>query len=137
AWRCPSGHMLRLAGFERSRGIQKYSAQAVDCGACALKPQCTIGKARGLNVSIHEPARKAVQALAGTTAYFQSQRWRQKVEILFAHLKQQFGIRRLRLRGLQGAAEEFHLAAAVQNLRRLIRLTVCGLSGQAGTAAFG
>ena len=137
AWRCPSGHMLRLAGFERSRGIQKYSAQAVDCGACALKPQCTIGKARGLNVSIHEPARKAVQALAGTTAYFQSQRWRQKVEILFAHLKQQFGIRRLRLRGLQGAAEEFHLAAAVQNLRRLIRLTVCGLSGQAGPAAFG
>jgi len=38
---------------------------------------------------------------------------------------------------LQGAAEEFHLAAAVQNLRRLARLTVCGLSGQAGTAAFG
>ena len=86
--------------------IQKYSAQAADCGACALKPQCTIGKARGLNVSIHEPARKVAQALAGTTAYVEAQRWRQKVEILFAHLKQQFGIRRLRLRGLQGAAEE-------------------------------
>jgi hypothetical protein len=42
-----------------------------------------------------------------------------------------------RSRRLQGAAEEFHLAAAVQNLRRLARLTVCGLSGQAGTAAFG
>jgi len=137
AWRCPSGHTLRLAGFERSRGIQKYSARAADCGTCALKLQCTTGKARGLNVSIHEPARKAAQALAGTTAYVQSQRWRQKIEILFAHLKQQFGIRRLRLRGLQGAAEEFHLAAAVQNLRRLARLTVCGLSGQAGTAAFG
>lgn len=103
----------------------------------ALKPQCTTGKARGINVSIHEPARKAAQALAGTTACAQSQRWRQKVEILFAHLKQQFGIRRLRLRGLQGAAEEFHLAAAVQNLRRLARLAGCGLSGQAGTAAFG
>ena len=137
AWRCPSGHTLRLAGFERGRGIQKYSAQAADCGACALKPQCTLGKARGLNVSIHEPARKVAQALAGTTAYVESQRWRQKVEILFAHLKQQFGIRRLRLRGLQGAAEEFHLAAAVQNLRRLARLTVRGLSGPVGTAAFG
>jgi len=43
-------------------------------------------------------------------------RRRQKVEMLFAHLKQQLGIRRLRLRGLQGAAEEFNLAAAVQNL---------------------
>ncbi len=137
AWYCPSGHTLRLAGFERSRGIQKYSARAVDCGACALKPRRTTGKARGPNVSIHEPARKAVQALAGTTAYVQSQRWRQKIEILFAHLKQQFRIRRLWLRGSQGAAEEFHLAAAVQNLRRLARLTVYGLSGQAGTAAFG
>ncbi len=137
AWHCPSGHTLRLAGFKRSRGMREYSARAADCGACALKAQCTTGKARGINVSIHEPARKAAQALAGTTAYVQSQRWRQKIEILFAHLKQQFGMRRLRLRGLQGAAEEFHLAAAVQNLRRLARLTVCSLSGQAGTAAFG
>jgi len=137
AWRCPSGHMLRAAALDRSTGMKKYLARAGDCRTCALKPQCTTGKARGLSVSIHEPARKAAQAFAGTTAYAQSQRWRQKVEILFAHLKQQFGIRRLRLRGLQGAAEEFHLAAAVQNLRRLARLTVCGLSGQAGTAAFG
>jgi len=137
AWRCPSGHTLRAAALDRSTGMKKYLARAGDCRTCALKPQCTTAKARGLSVSIHEPARKAAQALAGTTAYAQSQRWRQKVEILFAHLKQQFGIRRLRLRGLQGAAEEFHLAAAVQNLRRLTRLTVCGLSGQAGTAAFG
>ena len=43
--------------------------------------------------------------------------------MLFAHLKQRLGIRRLRLRGLLGAAEEFQLAAAVLNLRRLARLT--------------
>ena len=137
AWRCPSGHMLRPAALDRRTGMRKFLARAGDCRTCALKPQCTTGKARGISVSIHEPARKAAQALAGTTAYVQSQRWRQKIEILFAHLKQQFGIRRLRLRGLEGAAEEFHLAAAVQNLRRLARLTVCGLPGQAGTVAFG
>ncbi len=88
-------------------------------------------------MSVYVPARKAVKALAGTTAYVQTQRRRQKVEMLFAHLKQQFGLRRLRLRGLQGAAEEFHLAAAAQNLRRLARLTIGAPSGQAGTAAFG
>ena len=55
--------------------------------------------------------------------------------MLFAHLKQQLGIRRLRLRGLQGAAEEFHLAAAVQNLRRLAQLRAGSLVGQAETAA--
>jgi hypothetical protein len=42
--------------------------------------------------------------------------------MLFAHLKQQFRVRRLKLRGLSGATEEFLLAATVQNLRRLIRL---------------
>ena len=136
-WRCPAGHMLRHRGLERSTGMQRHTARAADCLACPLKVRCTTGKARGINVSIHEPARKAAQALAGTAPYMQSRQQRQKIEMLFAHLKQQFGIRRLRLRGLQGAAEEFHLAAAVQNLRRLARLTGCSLSGQAGTAAFG
>ena len=42
---------------------------------------------------------------------------RRKVEMLFAHLKQHLGLRRLKLRGLSGAREEFLLAAAAQNLR--------------------
>ena len=136
-WRCPSGHLLRRAGWERSTGMQKYLARAADCGACALKPQCTKGKARTLSVSIHEPAREAAQALAGTDAHKDSQRRRSKVEMLFAHLKQQLGVRRLRLRGLQGAAEEFHLAAAVQNLRRLARLTTRAMGQQEKAAAPG
>lgn len=123
AWRCPAGCKLRRAGLERSTGMQKYLAREADCQGCALKPQCTTGKARSLSISIYEPAREIAQALAGTDAYTLSQRRRKTVEVLFAHLKQQLGIRRLRLRGLQGAAEEFHLAAAVQNLRRLAKLT--------------
>ena len=137
AWRCPSGHLLRLAGLERSRGVEKYSARAADCGACVPKAQCTTGKARGISVSVHEPAREAAQKLAATDAYKRSRRLRQKVEMLFAHLKQQLGIRRLRLRGLQGAAEEFHLAAAVQNLRRLARLTARAVAHEAEATAPG
>ncbi len=75
--------------------------------------------------------------IASAYTYAQSRRRRQKGEMLFAHLKQQFGLRRLRLRGLQGAAEEFHLAAAAQSLRRLARLTIHDALKQAGTAAFG
>lgn len=108
-----------------------------DCGACVLKPQCTAGKVRGVSVSIHEAARQAAKALVDTDAYGDSKRRRLKVEMLFAHLKQQLGVRRLRLRGLQGAAEEFHLAAAVQNLRRLAQVTARSLGGQAKTAASG
>jgi hypothetical protein len=37
----------------------------------------------------------------------------------FAHLKTHYGFERLRLRGLSGARDEFHLAAIVQNLKTL------------------
>jgi hypothetical protein len=37
----------------------------------------------------------------------------------FAHLKTHHGFERLRLRGLSGARDEFHLAAIVQNLTML------------------
>ena len=41
--------------------------------------------------------------------------------MLFAHLKRNLGLRRLRLRGPTGAGDEFLLAATAQNLRRLAR----------------
>lgn len=42
--------------------------------------------------------------------------------MLFAHLKRIMKLDRLRLRGLTGAADEFTLAATVQNLRRMAKL---------------
>ena len=44
---------------------------------------------------------------------------RKRVEMRFAHLKTHHGFERLRLRGLSGARDEFHLAAIVQNLKTL------------------
>jgi hypothetical protein len=41
---------------------------------------------------------------------------RKRVEMRFAHLKTHHGFERMRLRGLSGARDEFHLAAIVQNL---------------------
>ena len=37
----------------------------------------------------------------------------------FAHLKVHHGFERMRLRGLTGARDEFHLAAIVQNLKTM------------------
>ena len=45
-----------------------------------------------------------------------------KVEMRFAHLKVQHGFERMRLRGLTGARDEFHLAAIVQNKTMALRL---------------
>jgi hypothetical protein len=42
-----------------------------------------------------------------------------KVEMRFAHLKTHHRFERMRLRGLSGARDEFHLAAIVQNLKTL------------------
>jgi hypothetical protein len=46
---------------------------------------------------------------------------RKKVEALFAELKHQIGLRRLRLRRLKFVPEQFFLAAAAQNIKRLMR----------------
>ena len=46
-----------------------------------------------------------------TKAFLKSRDERKRVEMRFAHLKTHHGFERLRLRGLSGARDEFHLAA--------------------------
>ena len=54
-----------------------------------------------------------------TDEFAKSRDERKRVEMRFAHLKTHHGFERLRLRGLSGARDEFHLAAIVQNLKTL------------------
>ena len=61
------------------------------------------------------------QDIAKTEAYVTSRHERKKIEMLFAHLKRILKLERLRLRGPNGARDEFHLAATAQNLRKLAR----------------
>jgi hypothetical protein len=71
---------------------------------------------------LHEAARDKARAIAKTEAYLVSRRERKKVEMLFAHLKRILRLDRLRLRGPNGARDEFLLAATAQNLRKLAKL---------------
>jgi len=52
-----------------------------------------------------------------TPGFANAQRQRKKVEALFAELKNQIGLRRLRLRRLKFVREQFFLAAAAQNIK--------------------
>ena len=70
----------------------------------------------------HEGARQMARDIATTDAYVASSYARKKVEMLFAYLKRILRLDRLRLRGPNGAKDEFHLAAMVQNLRKLAKL---------------
>ncbi|GAU87046.1 mobile element protein [Bosea sp. BIWAKO-01] len=104
-------------------GFMRYRASKFDCDACSLKPQCSPNTpARKILRSIHEGARDMARDIAATDAYVTSRRERKKVEMLFAHLKRILRLDRLRLRGPNGARDEFHLAAAAQNLRKLAKL---------------
>ena len=70
---------------------------------------------------MHEPVRERARELVNTEAFVQAQRQRKKVEALFAELKNQIGLRRLRLRRLKFVREQFFLAAVAQNMKRLVR----------------
>src|SRR3977135_3257486 len=101
--------------------MTRYRASKLDCAGCSLKPQCCPNApARKIPRSIHEGARDMARDIATTDAYVTSRRERKKVEMLFAHLKRILD--RLRLRGPNGARDEFLLAATAQNLRKLAML---------------
>ncbi len=119
---CPQGKILAHRGTRSRERIRTYCARVVDCRVCPLHPQCTRGDRRFLSVPFDEAVRQEAIALYHTARYRRSRRLRKKVEMLFAHVKQQFRFTRLKLRGLAGASEEFLLMATVQNLCRLIRM---------------
>jgi Transposase DDE domain len=118
---CPGGKQLTSTGLVRADGTMPYWASPKDCRACPLKPRCTKGTKRIVTRNFFEAEREYVRALRGTEAFERSARERRKIEMSFAHLKRNLGFRRLRLRGLTGAADEFLLAATVQNLKKLVR----------------
>jgi transposase len=128
---CPGGKELLhyRRQFTRPRlgvdaeGLMRCRATQQDCGVCPLKPRCCPNRpARKVLRSIHEGARDMARDNAKTEEYAVSRRQRKKVEMLFAHLKRILRLDRLRLRGPNGARDEFHLAAAAQNLRKLAKL---------------
>jgi Transposase DDE domain len=75
--------------------------------------------ARKIPRDLHEHARDVARRLMRTKAFNKSRDERKRVEMRFAHLKTHHRFERMRLRGLSGARDEFHLAAIVQNLKTL------------------
>jgi transposase len=130
-YRCPAGKTLQRyrrrftvprTGVMKDNSL-RYRASKRDCEVCPLKPRCcSHTPARKIPRSIHEGARDLARDIAKTEAYQISRYQRKKVEMLFAHLKRILKLDRLRLRGPNGARDEFHLAATAQNLRKLAKL---------------
>ena len=116
AYTCPEGHPLRHRGYERRNRTHRYSGSPVICGACTRKPDCTDAPTRRVLRMVDEDVRDRVRELVDTPGFVRSRRLRKRVERIFGQLKRNMGLRRLKLRGLRGVAEEFTMAAAAQNL---------------------
>jgi transposase len=118
---CPAGEQLNYGGHNARNRTHVYIGTRKRCGGCAQKTQCTSSPLKYLAIHMHEAARQRARALVPTHAFAKAQRERKKVEALFAELKNQIGLRRLRLRRLKFVREQFFLAAAAQNIKRLVR----------------
>jgi hypothetical protein len=118
---CPEGKALKYVGINPRNRTHIYYSTIKRCRDCSQKSRCTRGKYRTIAIHTCEPARQRAYALAKTPAFAIAQRARRKVEALFAELKNQIGLRRLRLRRMRFVREQFYLAATVQNLKRLVR----------------
>ena len=121
---CPGGKMLTTTGSRINDGATlRYRASKYDCAGCRLKPRCCPKEpARYVPRSIYEGARDMARQIARSWEGRVARRLRKKVEMLFAHLKRILKLDRLRLRGPNGAHDEFLLAATAQNLRKLAKL---------------
>jgi transposase len=121
---CPGGKKLTTTGtVVNDDATVLYRASNHDCTECALKSKCCPNSpARRVPRSIHEGARDVARQIARSWQGLTSRRLRKKVEMLFAHLKRILKLDRLRLRGPNGARDEFLLAATAQNLRKLAKL---------------
>jgi transposase len=120
AYICPNGKMLRTSGTVHDGRTLLYRASKSDCDVCPIRAKCcTTANARKIPRDLHEDARDIARRTMKTKAFAKSRDERKRVEMRFAHLKTQHGFERMRLRGLSGARDEFHLAAIVQNLKTM------------------
>ena len=97
SYRCPAGEQLNYVGLNVRNRAHAYIGSAKRCGACSQKPQCTSGRYKYLAIHMDELARQRARELANTPEFAHAQRQRKKVEALFAELKNQIGLGRLRL----------------------------------------
>ena len=118
---CPEGKPLKYVGINKLNRVHTYHSTAKRCRGCPQKPQCTRGKYRIVSIHVCEAARQKAYQIAKTPQFAEALRKRRKVEALFSELKNQIGLRRLRPRRIKFVREQFYLAAAAQNLKRLVR----------------
>ena len=126
-YRCPQGQVLRLVSGQYARGTNKrmYQAPKSVCQACPVVAACITNgsRRRSLVIGPYDSALRRHRAWMATNEAQSAFKMRkQLVEPVFGIVKEQQGVRRFLLRGIDNVAAEWTLLATAFNLRTLWRI---------------
>ena len=118
---CPQGKRLPFVAHCHRRGPTKLY-RCSDCADCPVREQCTTSP-RGRSIQLrpdHAQIRKIRDRLQTETVMAIYKKRKVIVEPIFGRWQHNWGVRRLRLRGLTGFSVELHLLAIAHNVTKLI-----------------
>lgn len=122
AYRCPNGKLLRLKHRQTKKRLRVYVCE--ECAGCPLASQCLQPGAqrRTFSVSDDDGLKQAMKRRTQTEEGRKKARLRSStIELLFAHLKFNRGLRHFLVRGLKTVECAWRFTLAVHNIEVLIR----------------
>lgn len=121
---CPQGKNLAFIRNHTKHGQPTKVYRCADCRDCPVRTQCTdhASGLRSIEVRVdHAEVRKLREKLKTENGKATYKKRKAIIEPIFGRWQHNWGIRRLRLRGLAGFSIELHLLAIAHNLTKLLR----------------
>jgi transposase len=121
---CPQGKKLAFVRNHTKHGQATKVYRCADCQDCPFRAQCTEHASgfRSLELRVgHAEVRKIRDKLKTESGKAIYKKRKAIIEPIFGRWQHNWGIRRLRLRGLAGFSIELHLLAIAHNLTKLSR----------------
>lgn len=131
---CPQGKRLPFVRNHTKHGQPTKQYRCSDCHDCPLHAQCTDHSSGFRSIELnanHVEIRKIREKLKTEIGKAIYKKRKAIIEPIFGRWQHNWGIRRLRLRGLAGFSVELHLLAIAHNMTKLFRLQQSGVQTEA------
>lgn len=122
---CPAGNKLLRLTLAQHNGVVKYRAEREVCQNCEHVNKCVRSSKNGRIVSRKigiDYRHWAYNCLIKEKRFYLLKRRKHKIEGSFADAANNHGFKRMRFRGIEKATIQNLMIAAIQNLRKLIKL---------------
>jgi len=122
---CPQGKVLPYWGTHQSHGTTLRIYRCRDCDTCPVRAMCTSHASGFRSIEVrpdHAEVRKIRDKFKTDAVKAVYRRRKAIIEPVFGRWQHNWGVRRLRLRGLMGFSAELHLLAIAHNLTKLFKV---------------